>query len=140
MPAQAYQALVLGTRDYVRKNGFKGALLGLSGGIDSALVLAVAVDALGAQNVDALVAAIAGTPDDAKAAAEKAGLLVVRDDAALDGWIDQAIAANEQAAADVRAGKMAAIGRIVGAAMKLSAGKGDAKSFNERILRKLQKS
>ncbi len=55
MPAQAYQALVLGTRDYVRKNGFKGALLGLSGGIDSALVLAVAVDALGAQNVCAVM-------------------------------------------------------------------------------------
>ena len=94
--------------------------------------------ALGAQNVDALVAAIAGTPDDAKAAAEKAGLLVVRDDAALDGWIDQAIAANEQAAADVRAGKMAAIGRIVGAVMKLAGGKVDAKTVNERIVSRLQ--
>ena len=94
--------------------------------------------ALGAQNVDALVAAIAGTPDDAKAAAEKAGLLVVRDDAALDGWIDQAIAANEQAAADVRAGKMAAIGRIVGSVMKLAGGKVDAKTVNERIVSRLQ--
>ncbi len=94
--------------------------------------------ALGAQNVDALVAAIASTPDDAKAAAEKAGLLVVRDDAALDGWIDQAIAANEQAAADVRAGKMAAIGRIVGSVMKLAGGKVDAKTVNERIVSRLQ--
>lgn len=94
--------------------------------------------ALGAQNVDALVAAIAGTTDDAKAAAEKAGLLVVRDDAALDGWIDQAIAANEQAAADVRAGKMAAIGRIVGSVMKLAGGKVDAKTVNERIVSRLQ--
>jgi aspartyl-tRNA(Asn)/glutamyl-tRNA(Gln) amidotransferase subunit B len=94
--------------------------------------------ALGAQNVDALVAAIAGTSDDAKAAAEKAGLLVVRDDAALDGWIDQAIAANEQAAADVRAGKMAAIGRIVGSVMKLAGGKVDAKTVNERIVSRLQ--
>ena len=94
--------------------------------------------ALGAQNVDALVAAIAGTPDDAKAAAEEAGLLVVRDDAALDGWIDQAIAANEQAAADVRAGKMAAIGRIVGSVMKLAGGKVDAKTVNERIVSRLQ--
>jgi len=93
---------------------------------------------LGAQNVDALVAAIAGTPDDAKAAAEKAGLLVVRDDAALDGWIDQAIAANEQAAADVRTGKMAAIGRIVGSVMKLAGGKVDAKTVNERIVSRLQ--
>ena len=94
--------------------------------------------ALGAQNVDALVAAIAGTTDDAKAAAEKAGLLVVRDDASLDGWIDQAIAANEQAAADVRAGKMAAIGRIVGSVMKLAGGKVDAKTVNERIVSRLQ--
>lgn len=94
--------------------------------------------ALGAQNADALVAAIAGTADDATAAAEKAGLLVVRDDAALDGWIDQAIAANEQAAADVRAGKMAAIGRIVGSVMKLAGGKVDAKTVNERIVSRLQ--
>ena len=49
--AQAWAALVLGVRDYLGKNGFPGALIGLSGGIDSALVLALAVDALGAQNV-----------------------------------------------------------------------------------------
>jgi NAD+ synthase (glutamine-hydrolysing) len=53
--ASEYQALVLGIRDYVRKNGFKGALLGLSGGIDSALVLALAVDALGADQVEAVL-------------------------------------------------------------------------------------
>jgi NAD+ synthase (glutamine-hydrolysing) len=46
-----WDALVLGVRDYVGKNGFPGAILGLSGGIDSALVLAVAVDALGADKV-----------------------------------------------------------------------------------------
>ena len=49
--AQLWHALVLGVRDYVGKNGFPGILLGLSGGIDSALVLAIAVDALGAANV-----------------------------------------------------------------------------------------
>lgn len=49
-----YKALVLGVRDYVHKNGFKGAILGLSGGIDSALVLVLAVDALGAENVEAV--------------------------------------------------------------------------------------
>ena len=47
----AYRALVLGTRDYVRKCGFRKALVGLSGGIDSALVAAIAKDALGADNV-----------------------------------------------------------------------------------------
>ena len=50
-----YQALVLGIKDYVRKNGFQGAILGLSGGIDSALVLALAVDALGPDKVEAVL-------------------------------------------------------------------------------------
>ncbi len=49
-----YQALLLGVRDYVEKNGFKGVVLGLSGGIDSALTLAIAVDALGAERVVAV--------------------------------------------------------------------------------------
>jgi len=43
---QVYQALGAGTRDYLGKNGFPGAVIGLSGGIDSALTLAIAVDAL----------------------------------------------------------------------------------------------
>jgi NAD+ synthetase len=50
----SYEALVLGTRDYVRKCGFRKVLVGLSGGIDSALVAAVAKDALGAENVIAI--------------------------------------------------------------------------------------
>jgi NAD+ synthase (glutamine-hydrolysing) len=49
--AEIYRALVLGTRDYVTKNGFKKVVLGLSGGIDSALTACVAVDALGSENV-----------------------------------------------------------------------------------------
>ena len=50
-----YSALVLATRDYIQKNSFNGALIGLSGGIDSALTLAVAVDAIGADNVHAVM-------------------------------------------------------------------------------------
>ncbi len=50
--AQVYGALVTGTRDYVTKNGFDSVVLGLSGGIDSALTMAIAVDALGPQNVE----------------------------------------------------------------------------------------
>lgn len=50
-----YRALVLGVRDYVTKNGFNGVVIGLSGGIDSALTLAIAVDALGAQSVQAVM-------------------------------------------------------------------------------------
>lgn len=53
--AATYEALVLGLRDYVTKNGFKGAVLGLSGGIDSALTLALAVDALGKAQVEGVL-------------------------------------------------------------------------------------
>ncbi|HEX6591760.1 MAG TPA: NAD+ synthase [Moraxellaceae bacterium] len=53
--AEVYQALVLGVRDYVGKSGFKGVVLGLSGGIDSALTLAIAVDAIGADRVQAVM-------------------------------------------------------------------------------------
>jgi len=53
--ARIYQALVLGVRDYIQKNHFPGVLLGLSGGIDSALTLAIAVDAIGADKVEAVM-------------------------------------------------------------------------------------
>ena len=53
--AAIYQAIVLGVRDYVTKNGFPGVVLGLSGGIDSALTLAIAVDALGPERVEAVL-------------------------------------------------------------------------------------
>ena len=53
--ADLWDALVLGVRDYLGKNGFKSAILGLSGGIDSALVLAIAVDAIGAHNLHAVM-------------------------------------------------------------------------------------
>ena len=50
-----YRALVLGVKDFVTKNGFEGVVVGLSGGVDSALTLAIAVDALGAENVHAVM-------------------------------------------------------------------------------------
>ncbi|MEG1968993.1 MAG: NAD+ synthase [Burkholderiaceae bacterium] len=53
--AGVYSALVLGVRDYLGKNGFPGAIIGLSGGVDSALTLAIAVDALGAERVRAVM-------------------------------------------------------------------------------------
>jgi len=52
---RVYKALVTGVHDYVEKNGFKGVVLGLSGGIDSALTLAIAVDALGSERVNAVM-------------------------------------------------------------------------------------
>ncbi|MGA7831630.1 MAG: NAD+ synthase [Terracidiphilus sp.] len=74
----AYRALVLGTRDYVRKCGFKKALVGLSGGIDSALVAAIARDALGAENVVAVGMpspySSAGSIDDSRQLANNLGI------------------------------------------------------------------
>ena len=54
-PESIYRALVLGVRDYIEKNGFEGVVIGLSGGIDSALTLAIAVDAIGAARVEAVM-------------------------------------------------------------------------------------
>ena len=74
----AYRALVLGTRDYVRKCGFKKALVGLSGGIDSALVAAIASEALGAENVLAIGMpspySSAGSIDDSRRLAASLGI------------------------------------------------------------------
>ncbi len=53
--AEIYQAIVLGVRDYIEKNCFPGVVIGLSGGIDSALTLAIAVDAIGAERVEAVM-------------------------------------------------------------------------------------
>ena len=78
LEAEVYKALTLGVRDYVNKNGFPGVLLGLSGGIDSALTLAVAVDALGPERVRAVMMPSQYTVDmsreDARAEAETLGV------------------------------------------------------------------
>ena len=76
--AQAWAALVTGVRDYLGKNGFPGAIIGLSGGIDSALVLALAVDALGADRVRAVMMPSPYTADiswiDARDMADRLGV------------------------------------------------------------------
>ncbi len=75
---EVYAALVLGTGDYVRKTGFKKALIGLSGGIDSALTAAIAVDALGSENVLGILMpsgySSEGSKTDAKQLAENLGM------------------------------------------------------------------
>jgi NAD+ synthase (glutamine-hydrolysing) len=77
-PAQLFPALSLGLRDYLRKCGFKSAVLGLSGGIDSAVVAAIAVDALGAENVVGVSMpsqySSRGSVDDSKMLAENLGI------------------------------------------------------------------
>jgi NAD+ synthase (glutamine-hydrolysing) len=76
--AIVYKGLVMGVRDYVRKNGFSGVVLGLSGGIDSAFTLALAVDALGAEQVEAVMMPYRYTSDMSQHDARlQAGLLGV---------------------------------------------------------------
>ncbi|MFK5913454.1 MAG: NAD+ synthase [Woeseiaceae bacterium] len=77
--ASIYQALVCGVRDYVTKNGFPGVVIGLSGGIDSALTLSIAVDALGAEQVEAVMMPSCYTMDmSVEDAKEQADLLGVK--------------------------------------------------------------
>ena len=75
---EVYEALVCGTRDYVHKNGFTDVVIGLSGGIDSSLVAAIAVDALGAEHVHGVSMpsrySSEGSKDDARVLAEKLGI------------------------------------------------------------------
>jgi len=77
---EVYTALILGTSDYVNKNGFKGVVIGLSGGIDSSLVASIAADALNAQNVNGLFMpspyTSKGSREDAYALADNLGIRV----------------------------------------------------------------
>ncbi|MEA2270639.1 MAG: hypothetical protein QOC64_3249, partial [Solirubrobacteraceae bacterium] len=79
--AEVYQALVLGTRDYVQKNGFQHVVLGLSGGVDSTLVALIAVDALGPDRVTCVTMpspySSQGTRDDATVLAENLGVELI---------------------------------------------------------------
>lgn len=77
--ADVYQALILGVRDYVNKNRFKGVVIGLSGGIDSALTLAIAVDALGADRVRAVMMPFEYTSELSKNVAEQQARILAVD-------------------------------------------------------------
>jgi len=91
-----------------------------------------------AGSADELFGALCDNPSaDAQALATERGMLIVRDDAAMKKWIEQAVSENAQAAADVRAGKQAAVGRLVGAVMKLAGGAADAKTVRDEILKHL---
>jgi NAD+ synthase (glutamine-hydrolysing) len=78
LDAEVYAALVLGTRDYVRKNGFQHVVFGLSGGVDSTLVATIAVDALGPDKVTAVIMpspySSSGTQEDARTLARNLGI------------------------------------------------------------------
>ncbi len=100
--ASIYQALVLGVRDYVTKNKFESVVLGLSGGIDSALTLTIAVDALGAENVHAVMMPFRYTSD---MSVEDANQLANLLDVKLDNIpIEKSFNAITESLADVFAG------------------------------------
>ena len=92
---------------------------------------------IGPQAVDTLLAHLCTSAGSAADAAQSLGLIQVRDDQSLNEWVDAAIAANAQAVSDLRAGKMAAMGRVVGAVMKQSGGRADAKEISARVLQRI---
>lgn len=94
-------------------------------------------DKIGSSAVDELFALLCESDEDAEALAKAKGLVQVRDAGQLDTWCDAAIEAEPKAVEDVRSGKAAAIGRIVGAVMKLSKGQADAKAVQQRLREKL---
>ena len=93
-PEEVYSALVLGTRDYIQKNGFSKVLVGLSGGLDSSLVAAIGVDALGKDNIVGVAMpspySSQGSLDDAGVLADNLGirLLTVRIDKVFQAYLD----------------------------------------------------
>ncbi|MSR28643.1 MAG: Asp-tRNA(Asn)/Glu-tRNA(Gln) amidotransferase subunit GatB [Phycisphaerales bacterium] len=93
--------------------------------------------AISAQSADQLFGLCCASPDAPKEIAARSGLLVTKDQGQLGAWVDAAITANAQAASDVRAGKMAAIGRIVGAVVKQAGGSVDGKTAQAMILKRL---
>jgi aspartyl-tRNA(Asn)/glutamyl-tRNA(Gln) amidotransferase subunit B len=90
-----------------------------------------------ASGADRLFVELTSTDEEPGVLADRLGLMIVRDDAALERWVREAIddPANAGAVGDLRAGKQQAIGRIVGAVMKRSGGKADAAAAREMILR-----
>ena len=93
---------------------------------------------VGSSAADTLFGLLCDSDQTAQALADEHSLLQVTDSGAVDAWVAEAIEAQPQAADDVRSGKDAAIGRLVGEVMKRSGGAADAKSVRERLLQQLQ--
>ena len=93
---------------------------------------------VGSSAADKLFGLLCDSEKTPEVLAEERGLLQITDDGAIDSWVEAAIEAQPQAAEDVRSGKDAAIGRLVGEVMKRSGGAADAKSVREKLLKQLQ--
>jgi aspartyl-tRNA(Asn)/glutamyl-tRNA(Gln) amidotransferase subunit B len=107
--------------------------LGISPGQVAAILDLRRRNLISAAGADQLFALLCDTADDATVVAKGHGLLQVTDEGALDRWVQEALAVQPQAAADYRAGKQAALGRLVGEVMKRSGGKADAKAAREKL-------
>lgn len=116
-------------------------------GISAAQIAAIAglreggrLSAASADELFGLLCEPGNAGQNAEALAQARGMLIVRDDAAMARWIDEAIAAHPKAAEDVRAGKLQAAGRLVGEVMKKAGASADAKTVREALLAKLGQS
>jgi len=134
---QAANMLLQAAAKRANERGILASRLGISPAQVARIVKLREDNAIGSSALDELFGLLCDKANDGADPAELAkskGLLTVRDDAALENWCRQAIAENPKVVADVTGGKIAAAGRLVGSAMKLSAGQADAKSVRERIL------
>jgi len=93
---------------------------------------------VGSSAADKLFGLLCSSDQTPENLAEENNLVQVTDGGAIDSWVTEAIEAQPQAAEDVRAGKNAAIGRLVGEVMKRSGGAADAKTVREKLLLQLQ--
>ena len=137
-PAVAKIVLNAGARR-ANERGVGVEVLGITPAQVAQIVAMRESGAISAQGADQLFGLACESPKCAADLAATAGLLVSTDQGELEGWVDAAIAANTQAADDVRAGKMAAIGRIVGAVVKQAGGSVDGKTAQAMILARLEK-
>lgn len=130
--------------NFVLQNGMKRANeravpvhdLGITAAQIGGLVALRDAGEIGSSAADELFGLLCDSDESPKALAQKHGLLQVKDTAAMQTWCRQVIdnPANAKAVADVQSGKDAAIGRLVGEAMKLSAGQADAKAIREMLI------
>ena len=113
--------------------------LGITPGQVARIVRLRDEDVIGSTAADELFGLLCETDDDARAVAERHGLLQVRDEGQLDQWCEASIAAQPRAAEDFRRGKDAALGRLVGEVMRISKGRADAREAREKLRETLQR-
>ena len=123
---------------YANENKCEVNELGISPEQLAGLIKLRTENKVGSSAADKLFGLLCKCEQSANVLADEQGLLQVTDESAVDTWIEGAIEAQPQAADDVRSGKEAAIGRLVGEVMKRSGGAADAKSVKEKLLQQLR--